>query len=377
MIDCEYLVIGGGFFGSYLACLLRAERPHSDVVLLEREPVLISRASYNNQARIHNGYHYPRSFLTAYSSRRNFDTFVLDFKPCVVDDFQQYYAVARRQSKVTSAQFRTFCERIEAPAEVASPQVKALFNADLVEDVFLTREHAFDAAILRELMAERLRQAGVQVRYRTEATRITRDGARGSRAFETAATDLEGGTPVAIRSARVMVCTYSNINTVLRKSGLELIDLKQELTEMPLVTVPAEFEGKGVTVMCGPFFSIMPFPPARAYSIHHVRYTPHYYWHDRQAVIDNQEHFDSARTRAKTRFPTIRTDVARYLPCMAQATRCGSIWEVKTILPRNDNDDGRPILLRTDVGGLEGLTCIMGGKIDNVYDLRERIGGLA
>ena len=59
----DAVIIGGGFFGLSVALLLK-ERGLS-VVVLEREKEPMLRASYNNQARVHGGYHYPRSLMTA------------------------------------------------------------------------------------------------------------------------------------------------------------------------------------------------------------------------------------------------------------------------------------------------------------------------
>jgi len=53
----------------------------------------MARASYNNQARIHNVYHYPRSVLTALRSRQSFPRFIKDFSQCVCDDFDKFYMV--------------------------------------------------------------------------------------------------------------------------------------------------------------------------------------------------------------------------------------------------------------------------------------------
>jgi len=70
-------VIGGGFFGCSLALALRARGER--VTLLEREANLMVRASANNQARVHGGYHYPRSILTGLRSRLNYPRFVAEF----------------------------------------------------------------------------------------------------------------------------------------------------------------------------------------------------------------------------------------------------------------------------------------------------------
>src|SRR5438128_7348182 len=89
------------------------------VTLVEREPRLLGRASLRNQARVHNGYHYPRSILTSLRSRLNYARFLDEYEDCVYDAFTHYYAIARGTSKVTATQFAEFCRRIGAPLSEA------------------------------------------------------------------------------------------------------------------------------------------------------------------------------------------------------------------------------------------------------------------
>ena len=52
--EYDAIVVGGGFYG----CLLAIHLPKSGaarVLLMERESTLVQRASYANQARVHNG----------------------------------------------------------------------------------------------------------------------------------------------------------------------------------------------------------------------------------------------------------------------------------------------------------------------------------
>ena len=65
MAERGAVVIGGGFYGSAVAAHLAGSRAFDRVTLVEREGQLFARASGNNQGRVHGGYHYPRSFLTA------------------------------------------------------------------------------------------------------------------------------------------------------------------------------------------------------------------------------------------------------------------------------------------------------------------------
>src|SRR5262249_20953829 len=123
-------------------------------------------------ARVHNGYHYPRSVLTALRSRVNFPRFVEEFRPAVDSSFQKLYAVARRTSKVTAEQFAESMRRIGAPIEPASEEVRKLFDPDTVEEVFRTQEYAFDSSELKRLMAARVRRAGVEVRLNTTVEHV-------------------------------------------------------------------------------------------------------------------------------------------------------------------------------------------------------------
>jgi len=59
--------------------------------------------------------------------------------------------------------------------------------------------------------------------------------------------------------------------------------------------------------------------------------------------------------------------LATYLPALAEAHHVDSLFEVKTVLVKNDEDDGRPILF------VPGCYAVPGGKIDNIYDVLEKL----
>ena len=62
----DKLIIGAGLYGLYAAlyCAKRGQQ----VEVLEMEKAPFTRATYINQARVHMGYHYPRSLSTAMKS---------------------------------------------------------------------------------------------------------------------------------------------------------------------------------------------------------------------------------------------------------------------------------------------------------------------
>ena len=364
--DYDAVVFGGGFFGCRLALELRAYVDR--VLLLEKAPDLLQRASYVNQARVHNGYHYPRSILTGLRSRISFPKFVAEYLECIYSDFTQCYAVGRKFSKVTAHQFRMFCKRIGAPLEPASKPIRKLFNPSLIEDVFLVCEYAFDSVKLKRRMVHDLAAAGVEIRLGTRAARLRSwPGGRIDVTVES------GGESCTIISSYVFNSTYSSINEVLQSSGLPPIPLKLELVEMPLVEVPEPLRSYGFTVMCGPFLSVGPFPSRGLHTLHHVRYTPHCFWQDAGDLgADAAEAAAAPGAGRRTKFPQMIQDAARYIPALRDCRQGGSRWELKTLLPQSEVNDSRPVLFRRD-HGLPNLTCILGGKIDNVYEMAEEL----
>jgi glycine/D-amino acid oxidase-like deaminating enzyme len=361
---CDALVIGGGFFGLYLAEFLATRNER--VMVCEREPDFMQRASYVNQARVHHGYHYPRSLLTAYRSRVNFPRFVEQFRPCIDSSFEKCYAIGSRLSKVSLEQFRRTMRLIGAPLEPAPPHLRGLFDPGYVEGAFLACEYAFNAVILKDLMKESARRAGVELSSRTQVTRLKQ--AAGD-AIEVELSREEGTRTVV--AGEVYSATYAQTNEVLANSGLEPIPFKHELVELALVEVPQELRAVGVTVMCGPFFSCMPFPPLGVHTLSHVRYTPHGHWYDSgTSYVPPAERI--AAFDKKTAFPAMVRDASRYLPLMRKCRYVGSLWDVKTVLPRSEIDDSRPILFRPH-HGLRNHHVVMGAKLDNVYDVTDQV----
>lgn len=358
----DAMVIGGGFYGTAIAIYLKKQRGFSNVALIERESGLLLRASYNNQARVHNGYHYPRSFTTAFRSQVNLPRFVQDYPQAIKRDFTKLYAIARRNSKVTAQQFDRFCREIGAKLEPAPDTMRSLFEPRLIEEVFLVEEYAFDASKLADWAKQEINECGIEVRLNTHvlAFRTAKDGL---------SVECENNTTEVLNCRYIFNCTYSGLNQFAGNFPGTQTKLKHEITEMALMQAPSELAGLGVTVMDGPFFSMMPFPARGLHTLSHVRYTPHLSWLD-QAGVDPYQRLESYHR--ETRVDRMVRDVARYMPAVQVAQYVESLFEVKTILVKNEGDDGRPILFEKHTD-LPGCYSILGGKIDNIYDVLEKL----
>jgi len=361
----DAVVIGGGFYGSAIAVYLAAQRGFKQVMLVEREPALMMRASFNNQARVHNGYHYPRSYTTAYRSRVNLPRFVHDWPTAVKQDFTKLYAIARHNSRVTARQFERFCRDIGAAIQPAPAALRGLFEQRLIEEVFAVQEFAFDSTRLAQWALRELDHFAVQVHYCTRAMAIDNVAGGGLRVH----VQKDGQAPTPVNCRYVFNCTYSGTNQLGGDFPGVSTGLKQEITEMALMAMPQALAGLGITVMDGPFFSLMPFPARGLHTLSHVRFTPHLHWHDQFGV--DPYHKLQAYPQV-SRVERMVRDVGRYIPAVLDARHVDSLYEVKTVLERNEDDDGRPILFERH-STLPGCYSVLGGKIDNIYDVLEKI----
>ena len=153
-MDGKYdkIIIGAGLYGLYAAarCAEKGER----VLVLEYDRAPFSRATYINQARVHMGYHYPRSLTTAVKSAGYFRRFVEDFGFCIHDKFDQVYATSDKFSWTNAGQFMDFCRAAGIRCEEAP--VSRYFRPGMCDGAFLTEEYTYDAKILQKYYEEKL-----------------------------------------------------------------------------------------------------------------------------------------------------------------------------------------------------------------------------
>jgi glycine/D-amino acid oxidase-like deaminating enzyme len=344
LTNIDALVVGGGFYGCHIALALK-ELGFGRIRLIEREADIMRRASYVNQARIHNGYHYPRSLPTALSSQRNFERFVEEHRFAAGLDVEMIYAIAYN-SRITASQFARFCSEIGAPCWENKPVLDEMFDSALVEACFSVRELTFDRSLLADDLKQRLARARVDCRF----------GVMGRLARCSDEAVVVETSEDVVQAQYVFNCTYARLDDV----GIDVRNrIKKELAEVALISPPREMSGRAVTVMDGPFFSSLPFPPLSCYSLTHVRYTPHMSW---LGAGDQALSFSGSRAQVMLR------DASRYLPCMRDAVHLRSLYDIKAVLATSEDSDSRPILFERSPAS-ERVYSVLGSKIDNIYDV--------
>ena len=142
----DRLIIGAGLYGLYsaLLCAKQGDR----VVVLEKDPAPFMRATYINQARVHMGYHYPRSLSTGVKSAGYYRRFHEDFGFCIHSDFRQIYATSAQFSWTNAEEFRKFCRDAGIFCEDVNESL--YFREGMCDGAFLTEEDTYDAQILKK-----------------------------------------------------------------------------------------------------------------------------------------------------------------------------------------------------------------------------------
>ena len=285
----DKLIIGAGLYGLYAAlyCVRRGQR----VAVIERDEAPFARATYVNQARVHMGYHYPRSLSTAMKSAGYFRRFVEDYSFCVLFDFQQVYATSSRFSWTDADEFVKFCRDAGIPCTPLP--VERYFNEGSCDGAFLTKEYTYDAKILRDYFLEELgRYPGAEILCGRDIRRIVKK----ADCYEVYA--FHGAREERYEAPFLLNASYASVNQVLGKTegiGRKYFDIKYELCEIILCRVNEALKDLGLTVMDGPFFSIMPFGRTGYHSLTSVTFTPHKTSHEQVPLFPCMKEGGSCR----------------------------------------------------------------------------------
>ena len=367
----DRIIIGAGLYGLYAA--LFCCRRGMNVLVLECDEGAFGRATQINQARVHQGYHYPRSLSTAMRSAQYFERFCRDYSFCINSGFEQIYATSAAYSWTDAEQFIKFCEAARIPCERLHPE--RYFRPGMCSGAFLTREYTYDAAVLREYFLGELAEQGssVTVRYGARIVNIEASGSR----YEIT---LKDGS--SFSSSYVLNASYAGINQIIDMIGGEKFRIKYELCELILCDADDMLRGAGITVMDGPFFSVMPYGMTGMHSLTAVTFTPHTAWYgelpefecqERSAGYCNKARLGNCNTcpaHPETAFPYMESLARKYLRDELGFTYRSSLYSMKPILMSSEIDDSRPTMIRVHTEG-PVFVSVLSGKINTVYDLDE------
>lgn len=366
----DKIIIGAGLYGLYSAEL--CGRKGQSVLVLECDDAPFKRATFINQARVHQGYHYPRSLSTAIKSAGYFRRFNEDYGFCINREFQQIYATSSEYSWSTAEQFKKFCAAADIKCKELFPG--EFFKGNQCDGAFLTREYTYDATILRDYYLNKILELpNVQIKYGIKIERIEKL----QDYFKIYAKDGNVYT-----TGFLLNVTYASTNQISKMLGFDTFKIKYELCEIILCDVNEAFKDKGFTVMDGPFFSIMPFGKTGFHSLTAVTFTPHNTSYDVVPTFVCQKksrgtcspnflgNCNDCQAKPKSAFPYMSSLARKYLKDDYQFTYNHSLFSMKPILMASEVDDSRPTVIRK-FSDKPTFISVLSGKINTVYDLDE------
>lgn len=366
----DKIILGAGLYGLYAA--LRCGRKGQKILVLECDKSAFGRATYINQARVHQGYHYPRSVSTAMKSAGYFERFNRDFDFCINREFKKIYATSAKYSWSSGAQFKKFCAAANIPCEELNPG--AFFRDGMCDGAFLTREYTYDAMILRDWYLEKIAELkNAEIKYGERVCRIEKSADSYRVATESGG---EYETPFLLNA------TYAAANQILEMAGCEKFGIKYELCEIILCDVNEKLHEYGFTVMDGPFFSIMPFGKTGLHSLTSVTFTPHTTSFDGVPTFACQSasggfcsparlgNCNDCPAKPESAFPYMANLAKKYLRDEFQFSYRRSLFSMKPILKASEIDDSRPTVIRV-FSKKPAFVSVLSGKINTVYDLDE------
>ncbi len=365
----DKIIVGAGLYGLYAAqkCGAAGQR----VLVLEKDPGPFMRATYINQARVHMGYHYPRSYSTAIKSAHYFERFCRDYDFCLLKEFDQVYATSAHFSWTNAQEFRGFCAAAHIRCDDVAPT--KYFNPGQCDGAFLTTEYTYDAQVLKEYFLKELAKLpNVTIAYSHKPESVERAGS----VWRMKAGDITAEAPFLLNA------TYAGVNELHAMLGYEPFKIKYELCEIILCTVDDKLKNTGITVMDGPFFSIMPFGQTGYHSLTSVTFTPHVTSYDSVATFECQSRSEGkcrpgdlyncneCPAKPASAWPMMSQLAHKYLKPEYGFQYAGSLFSMKPILKASEIDDSRPTVIRQYASD-PAFVSVLSGKINTVYDLDE------
>ena len=365
----DFVIFGGGIFGAYTALYL--QKKGYRCALIEQDQQLFGKASTVNQARLHSGYHYPRSFETAAQAYHHRARFVTEHVNFISGRFDQFYGIDRYQSWIDAIQYESFCNRAGLVAERHDQH--PAFNFDRIEALYRADEWSFDPYLIAQYYIHALAEAGIVVQTGTQLVAAEKVNQSWRLNLQIQPAEYE-----AWETGAVVNATYASLNRIQQLFGITDFHLSYELCEMVIVDAPTLMQ-TGLTIMDGPFCSVMPFGLSGQASISSVIYTPHYTANGTLPSFPCQDlrldcRPESLRICNQCEYapPTHQrqmiAQLQQYLHTDIPLTYQFSLYTVKAKLLSTQLSDGRPTVVKK-LHSEPNFYTVFGGKISSIYEI--------
>lgn len=329
----KILVIGGGIFGCSIS--LELSKYNLDITLIEKNPDIMDGASKCNHNRIHYGYHYPRSIRTASQSLDGLISFLMMYKESIISNFPNYYAVSAEQSQINSVEYKNFCNKVGIDYHPEYP-ASDILNPLLIENSFKVEEPIFDWEILKNIIKNKLNNSQVKLKLNTQFSKEH------------------------LNYDFIINCSYAGINDVNDIMGVP--SLKFKLQDVIIPIFEYNHPKIGLTVMDGPFCSIMPKGNTpNQFLLYHAKYS----------VLKETEEINLAPLEdISYNLEMIKQDSSRYFPFIKDV-KFIDYWRTSRAIPITKDDERLSKIITYPTN--PNFITIFSGKINTCVKVAKQI----
>ena len=227
-----------------------------------------------------------------------------------------------------------------------------------------TPEVVFDPVILTRLILRRLVGLGVSIRVGREVARVEPATPNG---FAITATDGERESFDAIVN-----CGYANGSRIAAMLGHASPTRQYEYLAVPIVVLDQPRPQDSITILDGPFFSLLPFGSDGGHLLGHVEHSVvarEYAPLVDAAWLDPETAPFASLDRGRT-FETIIAGCVDYMPELGRARLKGFLEGVRMVLAGVDDTDARPSTV--ELRG-PGYVEVFSGKMDHCVWVGEEV----
>lgn len=348
----DVAIIGGGYYGAFVANEIKSQQPGLDVTIFEKEDRPFTQASSTNQGQFHMGYFYSGDPELGHECVKNMEKFSDTFGAAVDGDVTSYYAV-HKDSNYSADEYAGFCDSLGLPLRIVEDRPKGLFSADITT-AFVTAEKTFNSARLQNIFLERLSVNGVRLETDFDVKRVA-EGRNGLQVI---------GANKIVEADRIFNVTFADINGLHERSDLPKIPVKNDTMLHFILGLPDGFESTSATVLRGPYASLMAssFRQGHLLASAKVRKV-------RSALVDRPPQ-DVTQEEIRARYEEAIADAAAYMPVLGLAKYKG--YTLGTRTAHFDPDTGAhssKALVFENFGGVANYHAILGGKVSCMFDI--------
>lgn len=351
------VVIGCGIFGAEIA--LKASSKGLSVKVFEANEDILLGASMNNQNRLHLGFHYPRDIETGIQSIRGFDLFKKKYEKCIQSNFLNTYFIADNNSFTNIDEYLIFCKELGIPFKNINSKDLPI-RLEGVGSGISCDEVVYDCEILRDIVKESIKYNNINISLKSRVDEIGKI----DNLFTLKTTSGE-----EVDADVVINATYGASNYLTEQLGILVPERQYEYTAVPIIEL--DIDRIGVTIMDGPFLTILPFGTTNKFLLYHVDLSVidsevstklNLEWLVKEtsplSKIDKEEYFNMMIDQCKN-----------FIPVLKNSKLIDFLEGPRMVLPRSEHSDARPSLITNTNNYIE----VFSGKIDHSIWVAEEI----